>query len=268
MTKEEETPDMGKWATIILAAGKGTRMKSRLAKVLHRIQGRAMLCYPIELAKNIKPHSIIVVVGHQAERIRRAMDGGDITFVHQKQQLGTGHAIQQAREALKDFHGNILILCGDVPLLLPSTVKAMTDMHTQNRASITVLTAILNDPSGYGRIVKDNRNNVTKIVEERDASDEEKKIKEINTGIYCAESNFLFEAVKQIDNNNAQKEYYLTDIFQYARERRAKVISMIAHDPQETMGINTMKDLEEANRILTERKQKIRSYQEIPPASQ
>jgi bifunctional N-acetylglucosamine-1-phosphate-uridyltransferase/glucosamine-1-phosphate-acetyltransferase GlmU-like protein len=181
--------------------------------------------------------------------------------------LGTGHAIQQTGEALKDFHGNILILCGDVPLLLPSTIKAMTDMHIQSCASITVLTAILNDPSGYGRIIKDNRNNVTKIVEERDASHEEKTIKEINTGIYCVKSNFLFEAINQIDNNNAQKEYYLTDIFQYARERQAKVISVIARDPQETMGINTMKDLEEANRILTEREQKICSYQELPPAS-
>lgn len=140
-------------------------------------------------------------------------------------------------------------------------------MHIQSCASITVLTAILNDPSGYGRIIKDNRNNVTKIVEERDASHEEKTIKEINTGIYCVKSNFLFEAINQIDNNNAQKEYYLTDIFQYARERQAKVISVIARDPQETMGINTMKDLEEANRILTEREQKICSYQELPPAS-
>ena len=117
-TPKEETPVKEKWATIILAAGKGTRMKSQLAKVLHKIKGRAMLCYPIELAKDIKSNRVIVVVGHQAELIREATDNGTIIFVHQKQQLGTGHAIQQTREAIKEFDGNVLILCGDVPLLL------------------------------------------------------------------------------------------------------------------------------------------------------
>ncbi len=250
---KKETPVREKWATIILAAGKGTRMKSQIAKALHPIQGRAMLYYPIKLAKDIESDRVIVVVGHQAELIREAMDDGNLIFVHQEQQLGTGHAIQQTKDTLNDFDGHVLILCGDVPLLLPSTVKAMTAMHIKSHASITVLTALLEDPSGYGRIVKDERNNVRKIVEERDADDNEKKIKEINTGIYCAQSRFLFEAVEQIDDNNVQKEYYLTDIIEIASRRKAKVISSTVADPVEVMGINTMEDLEKANSIMTER---------------
>ncbi len=248
-----EKPVGEKWATIILAAGKGTRMKSQLAKVLHPINGRAMLCYPIELAKDIESERVIVIVGHQAEHIRKVMDDGNLIFVQQEQQLGTGHAIQQTKETLKDFDGHVLILCGDVPLLLPSTVKAMTDTHIKSHASITVLTAILDDPSGYGRIVKDERNNVKKIVEERDATEDHKKIKEINTGIYCVECKFLFEAVEQIDNNNAQKEYYLTDIVEIAARRKATVISLTVSDPVEAMGINTVADLEKANGIMAER---------------
>jgi len=256
---EGETPVGEKWATIILAAGKGTRMKSHTAKALHPIQGRAMLYYPIELAKDIESDRVIVIVGHQAELIREAMDDGNTIFVHQEQQLGTGHAIQQTKDTLRDFDGHVLILCGDVPLLLPSTVKAMTDTHIRSHTSITVLTAFLDDPSGYGRIVKDERNNVIKIVEERDADYDEKQIKEINTGTYCAQSRFLFEAVEQIDNNNAQKEYYLTDIIEIASRKNAKVISSTVADPIETMGINTMEDLKKANSIMTERTGKSRA---------
>ncbi len=256
---KEVTNVRKKWATIILAAGKGTRMKSSMAKVLHRIGERTILSYPLELASDIGSDRIIVIVGHQAEQIRQAVDDGQITFVHQEQQLGTGHAIQQTGEALKDFEGNVLILCGDVPLLLPSTVHAMMDSHIGAGASITVLTALLDDPAKYGRVVKDRHDNVRKIVEERDATDDEKKIQEINTGIYCVESKFLYEAVEHIDNDNAQNEYYLTDIFEIARNRKAKVVSLIVSDPHEAMGINTRADLEEASRIMMEREGNIRS---------
>lgn len=256
---EKKMPVKKKWATIILAAGKGTRMKSQTAKVLHPIQGRAMLYYPIELARDIESDKIIVIVGHQAELIRKAMADGNLIFVHQEQQLGTGHAIQQTKSTLKDFDGHVLILCGDVPLLLSSTVKVLTELHIKSHASITVLTALLDDPSGYGRIVKDQTDNVMKIVEERDATADQKKIKEINTGIYCVECKFLFEAVEQIDNNNAQKEYYLTDIVEIAGRRKAKVISSIVTDPVEAMGINTMAEMEKANSIMTERAGKSRA---------
>lgn len=245
--------DKNRWVTIILAAGKGTRMKSSMAKVLHRVRGRIMLSYPLELARDIGSDRIIVVVGHQAQQIRQAVDDGRIDFVHQAQQLGTGHAIRQAEDSLRDFDGHILILCGDVPLLLPSTIRAMTDLHIREQASITVLTALLDNPEGYGRIVKDSGNNVTKIVEERDATDDEKKIREINTGIYCVEAGFLFDAVKRIDNNNAQGEYYLTDVFEIARSRSATVRALIVDDATETMGINTVADLEEAKRIMEAR---------------
>ena len=243
-----------RWVTIILAAGKGTRMKSPMAKVLHHLGDRILLSYPIALARHMGSDRIIVVVGHQADRIRQAVDDGTIGFVDQTQQLGTGHAIRQTTDTLAGFDGNILILCGDVPLLRPETIRDMTHLHISEKAVITVLTALLDDPAGYGRIVKDDSNNVVKIVEQRDATDEEKGICEINTGIYCVRAGFLFEAVQLIDNDNAQGEYYLTDIFGIARTRHAVVRSLVVEDPDETMGINTVTDLEKANRIMAQRK--------------
>jgi len=242
-----------RWVTIILAAGKGTRMKSPMAKVLHRLADRILLSYPIALARDMGCERIVVVVGHQADRIRQAVDDGEIGFVDQTQQLGTGHAICQTADTLTDFDGNILILCGDVPLLRLETIRAMTHLHINEKAAITVLTALLDDPAGYGRIVKDDSNNVIKIVEERDATDREKEIREINTGIYCVRAGFLFEAVQLIDNDNAQGEYYLTDIFGIARSQHAIVRSLVVEDPDETMGINTVTDLEKANRIMAQR---------------
>jgi UDP-N-acetylglucosamine diphosphorylase/glucosamine-1-phosphate N-acetyltransferase len=212
-----------------------------------------MLSYPLQLARDIGSERIIIVVGHQAERIRRAVDDGTVVFVHQQQQLGTGHAIRQTKDSLADFLGNILILCGDVPLLLPSTIRSMMDHHTTQRASVTLLTALPDNPSGYGRIVKDGCHNVIKIVEERDATDDEKTIREINTGIYCVQSPFLFEAVELLGNENAQGEYYLTDIVAIARKAQKRVIALPVIDPQEAMGINTREDLAEAHTILRER---------------
>lgn len=231
---------------VILAAGKGTRMKSEQAKVLHGVCGQPMLFYSIQLARKVRAEKIIVVVGHQSEVVRENFRDEELIFVEQHEQLGTGHAVMQARPKFKDFTGIILILCGDVPLLSEETIGNLLDCHVKEEAVITVLTATLDDPSGYGRIVKTPAGEVIKIVEERDASDAEKMIKEFNSGIYCVESRFLFEAVGEIKNINAQKEYYLTDIIEIACKRGLSVRSVMVDDAEEIMGINTPEDLQRA----------------------
>ncbi len=241
-------------AAIILAAGKGTRMQSPLAKVLHPILGKPMLVYPIACAKVAGSQEVVVVVGHQAETIKEDMKDAKVTFIDQREQLGTGHAVMMAREHFQGFRGTILILCGDVPLLKIQTIEALLKGHRSERAALTVLTTLLEDPSGYGRIVKGGENKILKIVEEKDASVEEKKIKEINTGIYCVESDFLFEAVAGIENRNAQREYYLTDIVGIAVSEGKSARSFIAADSLEVMGINTQEDLEKAEGIMKKRK--------------
>jgi len=245
-----------KLATIILAAGKGTRMRSDLAKVLHPLYGKPMVAYPIELARTVGSEIIAVIVGHQADKIKESIKGDDLVFVHQEQQLGTGHAVLRCRDALQAFQGQILILCGDVPLLLPATIEALRDEHVSHQAVVTVLTTLFDDPTGYGRVVKNESDTILKIVEERDATDEERKIKEINSGIYCVESKFLFEAVGRINNDNAQGEYYLTDILEIASGMNYTAQSFILDDPLEVMGINTVEDLEKANRIMEERRRR------------
>jgi len=235
---------------VILAAGKGTRMKSGKAKVLHRVFGKPMLFYPILLARNVMAEKIIVVVGHQSDVVQENFRDEEVIFVEQREQLGTGHAVMQARPQFEDYAGIILILCGDVPLLSVETVDHLLDCHIKEKAAITVLTATLDNPYGYGRIVKTPAGEVIKIVEERDASDEEKMIKEFNSGIYCVESRFLFEAVGEIKNNNAQKEYYLTDIIEIACKRKLSVRSVMVDDAEEIMGINTPEDLLRAEKRM------------------
>lgn len=242
-----------KLAAIILAAGKGTRMRSSLAKVLHPLHGAPMLSYSVDVAREVGAADIVVVVGHQAVLIEETMKDEGLVFVLQKEQLGTGHAVLQARDPFRNFQGTILILCGDVPLLRASTVRDLMDKHRTGHADVTVMTTLLADPSGYGRIVKGEGDRILKIVEERDATEEEKKIREINTGIYCAECPFLFEAAAAIDNRNAQKEYYLTDIVGIANRRNRTARSFVAPDFREVMGINTREDLERAEDIIKRR---------------
>jgi bifunctional UDP-N-acetylglucosamine pyrophosphorylase / glucosamine-1-phosphate N-acetyltransferase len=241
------------FATLILAAGKGTRMNSDLVKVLHPVAGRPMLDYVLTLAGQMGSSRNVVIIGHQAEIVEDRYGSRGLTFVYQREQLGTGHAVLQARDAFAGYRGTILILCGDVPLLQISTVCDLMDCHRASGAAITVLTTLLEDPFGYGRVVKDKEGNVLGIVEHRDATEEQKKIREINTGIYCAENPFLFEAVSRIGNDNAQKEYYFTDIFAIARRMGVRTASLIAPDPGEVMGINSQDDLARATRIVEER---------------
>ncbi|MBN2179272.1 MAG: NTP transferase domain-containing protein [Deltaproteobacteria bacterium] len=242
-----------KLASVILAAGKGTRMKSDLAKVLHPLCGKPMLHYPIALARAIGSKRIVPVVGHQAEEIQRLFSDDDLTFALQREQLGTAHAVLQAKAALHDFVGDVVILCGDVPLLLPSTVESLVDHHRSHNAAITVVTTFRADPGSYGRVIRGEGDTVVKIVEARDATEKEKEINEINTGIYCAERKFLFESLDQIGNENSQGEYYLTDIFEIAGRENRNALPFVVDDSVEAMGINTVSELQQANEIMKKR---------------
>jgi len=235
-----------RFKTLILAAGKGTRMGSELAKVLHQIHGRPLLDYVIDVAKAAGSEEIVVIVGHQGELVRKTFAGRDLIFVEQHEQLGTGHAVLQARNAFAGYDGDVLILCGDVPLLPLATIERLGDEHAASRAVVSVLTAEVENPKGYGRIVKDGAGTLKKIVEERDATDEERTIREINSGIYLAASSFLFAAVSRIANNNNQREYYLTDIIEMANRERLMVQACLAEDARSVMGINTPEELQQA----------------------
>jgi UDP-N-acetylglucosamine diphosphorylase/glucosamine-1-phosphate N-acetyltransferase len=239
-----------KFCTLILAAGKGTRMKSDLAKVLHILEGKPLLDYSLTAAHSAGAEKIVVIIGHQARIIREEFAAFGVILVEQNPQLGTGHAVLQAKDVLAGYSGLTVILCGDVPLLKPATIKELIADHTTYGALITVLTTYPSDPGGYGRVVKDTQGNILKIVEERDASLAEKKIGEINTGIYCVDTPFLFTALGKITNNNKQQEYYLTDIVEVACREGFIVRSHIAADFVEVMGINTPEELARASQHL------------------
>jgi bifunctional UDP-N-acetylglucosamine pyrophosphorylase/glucosamine-1-phosphate N-acetyltransferase len=242
-------------ATIILAAGKGTRMKSDLVKVLHPILGLPMLSYTIDLSLNrIKAERTIVVVGHQADRIRETFQDPRLHFALQEEQLGTGHAVSQAVPFLDGFDGTILILCGDVPLVKAETLHSFLTAFWQDRSVLTVLTAVVERPFGYGRILRTREGWLKKIVEEKDASEKEKQVREINTGIFCAKASYLTEALKEIGQENAQGEYYLTDLAEIAGEKGLTCSAHTVSDPREVMGINTRVDLAMANEVLRQEK--------------
>lgn len=243
--------------TVILAAGKGTRMKSDLVKVLHPLLGLPMLTYPIELSLNgIKAKKTIVVVGHQADRIQGKFEDFKIDFALQQEQLGTGHAILKAIPFLHSFSGTVLILCGDVPLVKLETLRSFIDTYRENESTLSVLTAVVEKPFGYGRILRNPEGWLERIVEEKDATEEEKLIREINTGIYCVKAPFLKEGLKEIGRENAQGEYYLTDLVEIAKGKGLRCSAHIVSDPVEVMGINTRIDLAIANEVLRQEKLK------------
>ena len=246
---------MGDIATVILAAGKGTRMKSDVVKVLHPLLGRPMLSYPIRLSLDaIKAEKTIVVVGHQADRIKEIFQDLGIQFILQKEQLGTGHAVLQTIPLLEGFTGTVLILCGDVPLVKAETLHLLIDTFLGNDSSLSVLTAVVKEPFGYGRIIRSPEGWLERIVEEKDASEEERLVREINTGIYCVRSRFLIEGLKEIGKENAQGEYYLTDLVEVARKRDLRCSAHMVADPVEVMGINTRVDLAMAHEVLRQGK--------------
>jgi bifunctional UDP-N-acetylglucosamine pyrophosphorylase/glucosamine-1-phosphate N-acetyltransferase len=222
---------------IVLAAGKGTRMRSKHPKVLHPIAGYPMAAYPLKLAEELGSTKTVMVIGHEADMVKDAFASYGVDFVHQHEQLGTGHAVQVAWEELRDFKGTILLLCADVPLLQRSTLEKLVETHTSSNACVSVLTAEVADPHGYGRIVRKN-GIIHAIVEEKDATAAQKRIHEINTGIFALEAPAVAALLHQLDNNNAQQEYYITDIVSLAAEHGLKVSSAVLEDIDESMGVN------------------------------
>jgi bifunctional UDP-N-acetylglucosamine pyrophosphorylase/glucosamine-1-phosphate N-acetyltransferase len=244
-------------AAVILAAGKGTRMKSDLVKVLHPILGVPMLHYTIDLALHgIKAEKIIVVIGHQADRIQKLYEGVPVQFAVQPKQLGTGHAVMQAAPFLESFKGPVLILCGDVPLVKPETLHSLMDAFRTNRSVLAVMTVVVENPYGYGRILRQDDGLIDRIVEEKDATEKERGVREINTGIYCIDAAFLKEGLREIGRENAQGEYYLTDLIEIAGRRGLKCSPFPVSNPVEVMGINTRVDLATANEVLRQEKVK------------
>ncbi|HEY7744990.1 MAG TPA: bifunctional UDP-N-acetylglucosamine diphosphorylase/glucosamine-1-phosphate N-acetyltransferase GlmU [Desulfuromonadales bacterium] len=242
----------GRKAAVILAAGRGTRMKSTLPKVLHAVAGLPMALYPARLARASGCDPTVLVVGHEAAAVKSALAGEGLHFALQAEQLGTGHALLCAREQLAGFTGTLLLLCGDVPLLRAETLERLLAFHQAQAAAVTVLTAEMADPHGYGRIVRDGEE-VLRIVEEKDASLKEKAIREINTGIYVFEAPFVFEALGKVGRDNAQGEYYLTDVLALARAAGRKVCALVAGDAEETMGINDRVQLAHAGALMRQR---------------
>jgi bifunctional UDP-N-acetylglucosamine pyrophosphorylase / glucosamine-1-phosphate N-acetyltransferase len=243
--------DMNSVAAVILAAGKGTRMKSGLVKVLHPAAGRPMINWAVDAARAAGAAPVVLVVGHQADAVRRVFaDTADISCSLQEEQLGTGHAVACARDGLAGFSGTVLILCGDTPLLRGETLQGLIAFHRVNKAALTVLTALMDDPHGYGRVVRGADGRVLRIVEQKDASPEELAIREINSGIYCMEADFLFANIDSISSDNAQQEFYLTDLVAIAVKQELACLGRCTDDPDEIMGVNDRVQLAEASRIL------------------
>jgi bifunctional UDP-N-acetylglucosamine pyrophosphorylase/glucosamine-1-phosphate N-acetyltransferase len=245
---------------LILAAGLGTRMRSRTAKVLHKLGGRPLIAHVCRTAAALTSRPIHVVVGHQAEQVeaavREELGEHGASFITQVEQRGTGDAVMAAREALMSADSTLLILSGDVPLVRAETLGALIQQHRTHRgrgAACTMLTVRLEDPTGYGRIVRDEEGRFQKIVEQRDATSEERQIKEINAGIYCFETRSLFQALERVQPANAQGEYYLTDVPGILRSDNQDVSIFLHTDAREVSGINTRVELAEFERILRQR---------------
>ncbi len=243
--KNEKNMDV--LSVIILAAGKGTRMKSDLPKVLHPVAGKPMILHVISCARQVtSDHHIHVVVGHGAQKVKQAVTAcyPHVNFSLQKALLGTGDAVKCAMPALADDVKNVVILYGDVPLIQSETVADLVSTHRSYRAKVTILAADMDNPSGYGRIIQDPMNHVVAIREEADASSDEKKIQRVNTGIYCFDRQFLSQALDQLTPDNQQGEYYLTDVVGIACKNNDEVTVKILKDPGQVRGVNTLDDLE------------------------
>lgn len=241
-----------KLKTLILAAGKGTRMKSDMPKVIHKVNGIPMITKIIDTLSGLNPEENILILGHKKEEVLKVV-GENCDYVLQTEQLGTGHAVIQAKEKLKGYDGDVMILCGDTPLLRESTLKSLYEYHKESGAVTTILTSIYENPFGYGRIVKED-GLVKAIVEEKEASEEIKKIKEVNAGVYCFNSKELFKALDKIDNNNEKGEYYLTDVIGIQVSENKKVQSFILEDKMEILGVNSKVELAQAGKVLRDRK--------------
>lgn len=243
---------MNKFSAVILAAGAGTRMKSSLPKVAHKLSGKTLLNWVIDSVSKLKPDNIVLVLGHKADIVEKSIQSPNVKIVYQKEQLGSAHALMQAQKVLKDYKGDILVLSGDVPLVKSSTLSSLLKHNKKNKASVTVLAAKVDNPFGYGRIVRKG-SELEKIVEEKDASEQEKLIDEINSGIYCFDNN-IWKALLKVKPNNAKKEYYLTDTVEILKNSGKKAVTVVTKDSYQVKGINNRIELAQAENIIQEQK--------------
>jgi UDP-N-acetylglucosamine pyrophosphorylase len=241
---------------VIMAAGKGTRMKnSDKPKVMFEVNGKPMIEYVVELAQRIHSARIVAIVGFQRELVIEYLRAAApmVEFAVQDPQLGTGHAVMQTEELLKEFRGDILVLSGDVPMLRTETISRLLERHHATRAVATILTTDLEDPTGYGRVLRSADGSVAAVVEHKDATEEERKVKEINSGIYVFKCQNLFETLRHITPHNVQKEYYLPDVFDYFKKHDLRVTAMKSPDANEIRGVNTVEQLAEVEAALAAR---------------
>ncbi len=239
-------------AVVILAAGKGTRMKSDLAKVLHPLAGKPLLEHVLNQVSSLEPIRVILVVGYQADEVQQEINDPGIEFVLQKEQLGTGHAVIQSEKALDGFDGDVLVLCGDMPLIKSETLSLLLEAHREKQAACTFLSLKADGDKDFGRVIRNDTGDVLKIVEHRDATAEEKTVDEYNSGVYCFQKSLLFKALTAIKPVNAQGEYYLTDTVQTLLESGHKVQAIPKKDANEILGINSIEDLNRAEQLLSE----------------
>jgi bifunctional UDP-N-acetylglucosamine pyrophosphorylase / glucosamine-1-phosphate N-acetyltransferase len=242
-------------AAVILAAGMGKRMKSELPKVLHKLEGRFMVDYVIDNARAAGVADIVLVVGHKHEMVEEQLADRKVKFALQMPQKGTGHAVQMAVPYLGDFEGDLLVLCGDMPLVSVNTIKNLIETRHDSKAAAVVLTVKLENPGSYGRIIRDNQGYLDSIVEFKDASDSIKQIKEVNTGAYCFDYKMLLGVLDRLDSQNAQAEYYLTDTIKLLKGKGLKVAALVSDDPNEGFGINSTDELAYVESIIREQKQ-------------
>lgn len=234
-------------------------MKSDLAKVLHPLLNRPMIEYVLETAFQLLPEKVVLIVGHQAERVQEATKQFQVHYALQSPQLGTGHAVMQAELLLADFDGDVMVLSGDAPLVTATTLQKLRAYHTAQQAVATVLTATAEDPTGYGRVIRNPEGTrIVKMVEHKDASPEERAVREINSGVYVFQKAPLFDALRCIRNDNAQQEYYLPDVFNIFLAQQLPVAALAAESFEEICGVNTPEQLQEAEAILRRR---VLSYQ-------
>ncbi|MBC8366741.1 NTP transferase domain-containing protein [bacterium] len=245
---------MKQCASLILAAGKGTRMKSDLAKVLHPLDGRAMIHWVLDSAETAELSPNILVIGHQAEQVQQELSDRKVLFAFQLEQFGTGHAVIMAREEIEKLEGDLLVLSGDVPLIRPETLRGLLALHREREAAATVLSAVLEDPTGYGRVLRNEEGDLEAIREHRDASEAERKVTEINSGIYVFRIPDLLEALELLSDDNDQGEYYLTDTLEILKGLGRRVAALICPDAGEIGGINDVLQLTDAEKVLAERR--------------
>ncbi|MFO0829991.1 MAG: NTP transferase domain-containing protein [Phycisphaerales bacterium] len=241
---------------IVLAAGKGTRMKSDLPKVMHPALGRPMVRWVVEAAKSAGVHGVTLIVGHGAELVRGEFAGEPgIAFATQEPQLGTGHAVDQARRHFMPARANddVFVLCGDGPLIRPKTLAKLLSVHRADGAAATLATSVIDDPHGYGRIERDASGRFLRIVEQKDATPEQRSIREVNPSYYCFRAADLFAALSNVDNKNANGEYYITDVFELLRREGKRVSVVDAVPPEDVLSVNTPEQLAEVERILRAR---------------